>query len=125
MKITGFQPLIVSPDADELISLFEDLGFVKRHEKSGINDQDITNISMKDANGNRVDVTKGSTLSRDLTAIRMNVDDFPEAFQILTKHGFKNAQGYKLTQTSSSTDTLMVSPSGFGIVLSQHFTEKL
>ena len=56
MKITGFQPLIVSPDADELISLFEDLGFEKRHEKSGINDQDITNISMKDANGNRVDV---------------------------------------------------------------------
>ncbi len=124
MKITGFQPLIVSPDAEALIRLFEDLGFEQNHEKSGINGKEIANVSMKDANGNRVDVTKGSTVSRDLTAIRMNVDDFPEAFQILTKHGFKNAQGYKLTQTSSSTDTLMVSPSGFGIVLSQHFTEK-
>ena len=61
---------------------------------------------------------------RDMAAIRINVDDFPEAFQVLTKHGFRNAQGYKLTQTSTSTDTLMVSPSGFGIVLSQHFKNK-
>ena len=123
MKITGFQPLIVSADADELISLFEDLGFEQRHEKTGINDKDISNVSMKDENGFRVDVTKGASVPRDLTAIRMNVDDFAEAYEVLTRHGFKNAQGYKLTQTSSSTDTLMVSPSGFGIVLSQHIKD--
>ena len=124
MKITGFQPLIISPNADELIRLFEDLGFEKNHEKTGIDDKEISNVSMKDANGNRVDVTKGAGVLRDMAAIRINVDDFPEAFQVLTKHGFRNAQGYKLTQTSTSTDTLMVSPSGFGIVLSQHFKNK-
>ena len=123
MKITGFQPLIVSADAEELISLFEDLGFTQRHEKTGINDKDISNVSMKDENGFRVDVTKGASVPKDLTAVRMNVDDFSEAYEVLTKHGFKNAQGYRLTQTSSSTDTLMVSPSGFGIVLSQHIKD--
>ena len=123
MKITGFQPLIVSPEAEKLISLFEELGFEQRHEKTGINDKEISNVSMKDANGFRVDVTKGATVPKDLTAIRMNVDDFSEAYELLVKHGFKNAQGYRLTQTSSSTDTLMVSPSGFGIVLSQHIKD--
>ena len=123
MKITGFQPLIVSPDAEALIRLFEDLGFEQNHEKSGINGKEIANVSMKDANGNRVDVTKGASVVKDLTGIRMNVDEFSEAYELLVKHGFKNAQGYKLTQTSSSTDTLMVSPSGFGIVLSQHIKD--
>ena len=123
MKITGFQPLIVSPEAEKLISLFEELGFEQRHEKTGINDKEISNVSMKDANGFRVDVTKGATVPKDLTAIRMNVDDFSEAYELLVKHGFKNAQGYRLTQTSSFTDTLMVSPSGFGIVLSQHIKD--
>ena len=31
MKITTFNPLIVSQNADEIISLFEELGFEKRH----------------------------------------------------------------------------------------------
>ena len=120
MKITGFQPLIVSRNADELIGLFEDLGFEKRHEKCGIDGKEMSNVTMKDANGNRVDITKGAEVRQTLTAIRMNVDDFPGAFYVLTQHGFKNAQGYKLTQTGTSTDTLMVSPSGVAIVLSQH-----
>ena len=30
MKITTFDPIIVSPKADELISVFEALGFEKR-----------------------------------------------------------------------------------------------
>ena len=31
MKITTFNPLIVSQNADEVIALFEELGFEKRH----------------------------------------------------------------------------------------------
>ena len=31
MKITTFNPLIVSQNADEIVSLFEELGFEKRH----------------------------------------------------------------------------------------------
>jgi len=120
MTITGFQPLIVSQNADALIRLFEDLGFEKDHEKKGLNDQDISNVTMKDARGNRVDITKGAEVPRDLMAIRMNTDNFPEAFHLLSQYGFRNAQGYRLIQTSTSTDALMISPSGAAIVLSQH-----
>ena len=31
MKITTFNPLIVSKDAESIITLFEELGFEKRH----------------------------------------------------------------------------------------------
>ena len=31
MQITTFNPMILSPKADEVIKLFEDLGFEKRH----------------------------------------------------------------------------------------------
>ena len=33
MKITTFNPMIIIPDVDPVVSLFEDLGFVKRHTK--------------------------------------------------------------------------------------------
>jgi len=31
MKITGFNPLIVTKDAEPVITLFEELGFAKQH----------------------------------------------------------------------------------------------
>ena len=31
MKITSFNPLIVSKQAEEIVALFEELGFKKRH----------------------------------------------------------------------------------------------
>lgn len=55
-----------------------------------------------------------------MTAIRMNVRDFDEAYELLISKGFKNAQGDKITETGSSKATLMVSPSGFGISLAEH-----
>ena len=46
---------------------------------------------MKDANGFYVDVCTATTdrIERDLTVIRMNVDDFDEAAELLKKNGFR------------------------------------
>lgn len=41
MKITSFNPMIVTNDAESVIALFEALGFECRHKKTGINDTDI------------------------------------------------------------------------------------
>ena len=46
MKITEFSPMVVSPNADEIIKLFEDLGFEKEHAKEGIEDR-ITSVTMQ------------------------------------------------------------------------------
>ena len=122
MKITAFNPFVLTEKSEEVIALFEALGFERRHKKTGINDADITSISMKDANGFHVNVAQVEPgyMPRDLTAIRMNVRDFDEAYNFLIDHGFKNAQGDKITDTGSSRSTLMFSPSGFAISLSQH-----
>ena len=58
---------------------------------------------------------------QDLTVIRMNVRDFDEAYQFLLSKGFKPASKKgSTTKTSSSEDTLMFSPSGFAICISEH-----
>ena len=124
MKITAFNPLILTNDAQSATDFFEDLGFEHRHRKTGINDKDITAYDMKDSNGFRVNVTQVDQMPQDMTVIRMNVDNFEEAYEKLQSLGFKNAQGDKITDTGSSKATLMVSPSGFGISLSQHIKNK-
>lgn len=119
MKITAFNPLIVSKDAKAITELFEALGFEHAHKKEGIND-DITSFDMKHPDGFRIDIAQVDQMPQDMTAIRMNVRDFDEAYEFLTSKGFKNAQGGKITDTGSSKATLMVSPSGFAISLAEH-----
>lgn len=119
MKITAFNPLIVSKDAKAITEIFEALGFEHAHKKTGIND-DVTSFDMKHPDGFRVDVAQVDQMPQDMTAIRMNVRDFDEAYEFLTARGFKNAQGGKVTDTGTSKATLMVSPSGFAISLAEH-----
>ncbi len=121
MKITSFNPLIITKDAAPVIELFEAMGFVKRHTKTGINDKDITSVRMRYENEDgkvfHVDVTQAEA---EISTIRMNVDNFDEAYEMLEKKGFKNAQGDKVTNTGSSRSTMMVSPSGYTISIAQH-----
>jgi len=124
MKITAFNPLIVSKDAKAVTELFEALGFAHAHKKTGINDEDITIFDMKHPDGFRVDIAQVDHMPQDMTAIRMNVRDFDEAYEFLTSKGFKNAQGEKVTDTGSSKATLMVSPSGFAISLAEHIRKE-
>ncbi len=120
MQITSFNPLIISNDSESIIKLFEELGFERRHKKVGINDEDITSVRMKDANGFHVDVTQVDNIPQDISTIRMNVRDFNEAYELLKAHGFTNAQGDKITNTGSSISTMMVSPTGFSISIAEH-----
>ena len=59
-------------------------------------------------------------LPKDMIAIRVNVDEFDEAYDILISHGFKNFYGKDTVATSSSKSAMMLSPSGFAINLVQH-----
>ncbi len=126
MKITSFNPMIVTKDAEYTIKLFEELGFERRHTKSGINDKDITSVSMKytgeDGKTFHVDIAKAS-VPKDITTIRMNVRDFDEAYQMLQEKGFKNAQGERITNTGTSKATMMISPSGYPINIVEHIKE--
>ncbi len=126
MQITTFNPAIVTKDAEQAVALFEALGFERRHTKTGINDSDITNIRMRytseDGKVFHVDIAQ-APVERDITAIRVNVRDFNEAYQMLEEKGFKNTQGEKVTKTPSSIATMMVSPSGFALNLGEHIRE--
>ena len=119
MKITN--PLIVSKHADDIVALFEELGFEKRHAPK-MNDETAADqdFRLKDANGFYVDVAQHPGVPQDVSMIRMNVRDFDEAYEILTKHGFKNTRGDDTLDTASSKAATMVAPSGLTIALVEH-----
>ena len=124
MKITTFNPQIITNDAAPLVQLFQELGFEKRHYLKGIGEQGDEGIRMRDTNGLYLDIAQTNIpIPHDLEAIRMNVDDFDEVYEILMTHGFKNFYGDKTVGTKSSKSALMISPSGFGVNLVQHIRE--
>lgn len=121
MKITTFNPLIVTAHSDDLISLFKELGFEVRHEKKDLDSVASKDIRMRDANGNHVDIVQMDQISRDLTQIRMNVDNFDEAFEMLTARGFKsNRSDGTISEDKTGKGVSMTSPSGFSIAVAEH-----
>ncbi len=122
MKITAFNPLILTKDAEATIALYEALGFERRHTKSGI-EGNVTSVTMRytgdDGKVFNIDITE-APVPQDVTTIRMSVRGFDEAYQLLEERGFKNAQGDKITETGTSKATMMVSPSGVPISLTEH-----
>ena len=125
MTITTFNPMILSKDADSIISLFEEIGFEKKHQVDNIDDKDISSVRMTDANGFHLDVARVESLEKDMSTMRMNVRDFDEAYEFLKDHGFKNARGDDHTvESKSARSCLMISPSGFSIQLTQHIRKE-
>ena len=124
MNITSFNPMIVSKDAESIISLFEELGFEKKHVKNELGDGSATDVRMGNADGFHVDIVQMDAVPQDVMQIRMNVDDFDEAFELLAAHGFRNVQGDTISESSTSKGTAMASPSGFMIALSHHFKKE-
>lgn len=117
--------MILSKDADSIISLFEEMGFEKKHKVDNIDDKDISSVRMTDANGFHVDVARVESLEKDMTTMRMNVRDFDEAYEFLKERGFKNARGDDHTvESRSARSCLMISPSGFSIQLTQHIRKE-
>ena len=120
MKITSFSPLILTTDQENTIKLFEELGFERHHTKDELEGrEDIVGVRMKDANDFYVDIVKSGKTKQDMTTIRMNVDDFDEAREMLESHGFKPSPTGIVTD-SSSKSVGMFSPSGFSFSLVQH-----
>ena len=124
MKITSFNPQIITGDAEAVAKAFEALDFERRHQPKGIGGLDVTGIRMKDANGFCLDISQPNLqLPQDLTAIRMNVDNFGEAYDLLTAHGFRNFYGDQTVDTASAESAIMISPSGFIINLIHHIQD--
>ncbi|MDO4798646.1 MAG: hypothetical protein Q4A01_11590 [Coriobacteriales bacterium] len=120
MKITSFNPLIVSADPENTIKLFEALGFARRHKKGELDGrEDTTSTRMKDANGFYVDIVAAPGVERDMMTIRMNVDDFDEAKKLLESHDFTASSQGDATD-SSSRSIGMYSPTGFSFSLVEH-----
>jgi hypothetical protein len=124
MEITTFNPLVVTSKGDDVVALFEALGFEKRHAPV-LDEVEQTastqEVRLKNENGFAVDVAYQEGMPRDMTIIRMNVRDFDEAYDFLISKGFTNASGGdKVTDTGSSRSALMVSPTGFAINIAQH-----
>lgn len=123
MKITSFNPIVATAHCDDVVKLFEELGFEQMHHIKDIDNKDMNAVDMKNPDGFRVDVGDVKQLPQDRTLIRMNVDNFDEAYNILIKHGFKNTRGDNTIDSKSSKAATMVSPSGFSISLVQHIKD--
>ena len=125
MKITGFNPIIASTKGEETVKLFESLGFEKTHTpvvSSATGTSAVTR--MKHVNGYHVDILDlDRDIPQDMTGIRINVDDFDEAFELFSTHGFQIAPGDNIVDLGFAKTVIMVSPSGFLISLMQHIKD--
>lgn len=123
MKITSFNPLIVTKDAEKVIALFEALGFEKLHTKEDISIDNVTDTIMEDSDGHRVDISQGTG---EWTMIRMNVDNLEEAVAFFEAHGYHKARheaARDTVDTGSSKFNIMVSPTGTIFSVSQHLKD--
>ena len=125
MQITTFNPIIISKQSADIIALFEELGFERRHRSDMGGGR--SNVDMVSPGGHRIGITQvpeDAELPRDVMMTRMNVRDFDEAYQILKSHGFINTRGDDTLDTGYSKSASMVSPTGFTIGLSEHFRKE-
>ena len=124
MKITTFNPQIMTKDAEPIIKLFEELGFEKTHTKTDIGVLEVTGIRMKNENGFHLDISTAESFPEgDKLMIRMNVDDIDATYQLLKRHGFSSIYGSQKVESKHSENMIMVSPSGFAINLVKHIKE--
>ena len=81
---------------------------------------------MKDANGFYVDVCTATTdrIERDITVMRMNVDNFDEAAEMLKSKGFTESKVVPANYTPTSKYANFISPSRYGICLIQHIKKE-
>ena len=90
-KITSFNPIILSPNAEEVVALFEELGFERAHAMDVIEGR-VVNYDLKLGEDFRVDVAQSDKVPQDLTAIRMSVRDFNEATTFLSPRDSKTSK---------------------------------
>ena len=124
MKITTFNPQIISRNAEPVAELFEELGFERTHRKEGIGEKEVVGIRMKNADGFHLDISQSDMgPQQDMVGIRVNVDNFSEVYEFLKAKGFRNIYGDSFAKTPSSISAMMISPSGYGINLVEHIKQ--
>ena len=123
MKITTFNPSIITKDAGPDIEVFEALGFRETHNKAENMDVEFSAHRMKDENGFHVDVVEVPVIPQTYPAIRINVDNYDEAYEFFMSKGFREAKGFAPGTTASSKYAYLVAPTGFIIDLCQHMKE--
>lgn len=116
MKITTFDPIIVTSKSEDIVKLFEELGFEQRHHNKEVEDR--PSVRMKNESGFHLDVVQNDNAAQDHMVIRINVDNFDEAHDLLASHGFKD--GAKILDVKTAKSMGMISPSGFIIGLVEH-----
>ena len=107
MKITTFNPMILTKKPEEAIALFEALGFERHHHKSDETENEeqglaFSTVRMKDANGFYVDVCTANT------------------DRIERENGFRESKIAPVNYTPTSKYAFFISPSGFIIDLIKH-----
>ena len=123
MKITTFNPQIVTRNAEAVAKLFEELGFERRHSlDANTGTADFTSVRMKNESGFYVDIANVQ-VPQDMTLIRMNVDNFDEAYEFLLSKGFTNPRGGHTVDTKTNKSCMMKSPSGYAFDLCQHIKD--
>ena len=120
MKITTFNPSIIVKEAAPVIKLFEALGFQETHNKVEGGDVEFSSHRMKDLNGFHVDIVEVPVIPQTYTGIRINVDNYEEAYQFFLSQGFREARGFAPSTTASSKYAYLVSPSGFLVDVCEH-----
>lgn len=121
MKITTFNPQIITKKAEPIAEFFEELGFERHHRKEKVGEICETAITMKNADGFKIDISQTDAVPVEaMVCIRMNVDDYDRACNILLSHGFKSFYGDKTADTPSSRSAVFFSPTGFAINLVKH-----
>lgn len=124
MKITTFDPIIVTAKVEDAVEVFETLGFEKKHTPiTDTGERDVQSYRMKNADGFHVDVADVNDIQQDMEYIRINVDDFDAAYEIFMKHGFTNPRGDGTIDQKSSKTASLISPSGYRVALVQHIKD--
>lgn len=121
MKITTFDPVIISSQYDDVVSLFKELGFETTHNPTAKpNGVPMQVTRMKHKEGFHIDIIDNSSIPRDISTIRMNVDDFDTAHDILIANGFTELYPDAPHDSTTHIGREMISPTGLTITLMQH-----
>ena len=64
-----------------------------------------------------------NNIPKDMQYIRINVDDFDEAYDIFMKHRFTNPRGDGTIVQKSSKTASLISPTGFRVALVKHIKD--
>lgn len=120
MEIRAFRPIVFTSDASGIIAQFEKLGFVRKHEKDMSETNGVVSGVMKDAAGHTLATVQGPKFAQTFAGINIMVDDFDNAMKEFAEMGYVNIRTEGGADTGSSVATLLRSPEGLFVSVSQH-----